>query len=172
MTPLISARLTLRPFTPDDAAFIVKLLNDPGWLRNIGDRKVRNQDDAREYLRNGAIAHAARHGFALGAIERRNDGALIGMCGLIRREGLDDVDLGYALLPSYRGQGYAREAAAAWLASGFERFALKRIVAITSVDNAASGKVLEAIGMRFERRLRVPGHDDDSLLYAAQRPSP
>ena len=167
MTPLVTARLTLRPFTPDDAAFIVELLNDAGWLRHIGDRKVRTQDEAREYLRKGAIAHAAQHGFALGAVERSSDGTLIGMCGLIRREGLDDVDLGYAFLPAYRGQGYAREAAAAWLACGFERFGLKRIVAITSVDNAASGKVLDAIGMRFERRLRVAGHKDDSLLYAA-----
>jgi [ribosomal protein S5]-alanine N-acetyltransferase len=172
MTPLATARLTLRAFTPDDAAFIALLLNDPGWLRHIGDRKVRTPDDAREYLRNGAIAHAARHGFALGAVERRSDGALIGMCGLIRREGLGDVDLGYAFLPAYRGQGYAREAATAWLACGFERFGLQRIIAITSVDNAASGKVLEAIGMRFEQRMRVAGHEDDSLLYAAERPSP
>jgi [ribosomal protein S5]-alanine N-acetyltransferase len=172
MTRLTTARLTLRPFTPEDAAFIVELLNDPGWLRNIGDRKVRTQDDAREYLRSGAIAHAAQHGFALGAVQRSNDGTLIGMCGLIRREGLGDVDLGYAFLPAYRGQGYAREAAAAWLSCGFERFGLKRIVAITSVDNAASGKVLEAIGMRFERRLRVKGHEHESLLYAAQRSHP
>jgi [ribosomal protein S5]-alanine N-acetyltransferase len=168
MTPLATARLTLRAFTADDAAFIVELLNDPGWLRNIGDRKVRTQDDAREYLRKGAIAHAALHGFALGAVQRRSDGALIGMCGLIRRESLDDVDLGYAFLPAYRGQGYAREAAAAWLHIGFERFGLQRIVAITSVDNAASGRVLEAIGMHFERRMRVAGHEDDSLLYAAE----
>ena len=170
MTPLITARLTLRPFAPDDAAFIVELLNDPGWLRNIGDRKVRTQDDAREYLHKSAIAHAALHGFALGAVQRNRDGALIGMCGLIRRDGFDDVDLGYAFLPAYRGQGHAREAAAAWLACGFERFDLKRIVAITSVDNAASGKVLEAIGMRFEQRMRVAGHEEDSLLYAALAP--
>lgn len=163
-----TARLALRPFTLDDAPFIVELLNDPGWLRFIGDRKVRTADDARRYLTHGPIAHAAKHGFALAAVALQNDAASIGMCGLIRREGLDDVDLGYALLPAYRGRGYAREAAAAWLACGFEDFGLQRIVAITSVDNAASGKVLEAIGMRFERRLRVAGHDEDSLLYAAQ----
>lgn len=166
-----TARLTLRPFTLDDAAFIVLLLNDPGWLRFIGERKVRTVDEARNYLTNGAIAHAKKHGFALGAVQRTSDGALLGMCGLIRREGLDDVDLGYAFLPAYRGQGYAREAAAAWLACGFERFGLKRIVAITSVDNVASGKVLEAIGMRFEQRMRVAGHEEDSLLYAAQASS-
>jgi [ribosomal protein S5]-alanine N-acetyltransferase len=164
-------RLTLRPFTQNDAAFIVELLNDPGWLRFIGDRQVRTADDARAYLTNGPLAHAAKHGFALGAVERTSDGALIGMCGLIRREGLDDVDLGYALLPAYRGQGYAREAAAAWLACGFERFGLQRIVAITTLDNAASGRLLEAIGMRFEKRMRVAGHEEDSNLYAAQRPA-
>ena len=166
-----TARLTLRSFTLDDAAFIVELLNDADWLRFIGDRRVRTPDDARAYLTQGTIAHASRHGFALGAVQRSADGALMGMCGLIRREGLDDVDIGYALLPAYRGQGYAREAAAAWLACGFERYGLQRIVAITTLDNLASGRVLEAIGMRFERRLRVPGHDDDSLLYAAQAPT-
>jgi len=165
-----TARLTLRPFTLENAAFIVELLNDPGWLRFIGDRKVRTIGDAREYLRKGPIAHATKHGFALAAVQRTGDGALVGMCGLIRREGLDDVDLGYALLPAFRGQGYAREAAAAWLACGFERFDLQRIVAITALDNVASGKVLDAIGMRFERRLRVAGHEEDSLLYAAQAP--
>jgi [ribosomal protein S5]-alanine N-acetyltransferase len=161
-----TARLTLRPFTQNDAGFIVELLNDPGWLRFIGDRQVRTRDDALAYLRKGELAQA-KHGFALGAVERTSDGALMGMCGLIRREGLDDVDLGYALLPAYRGQGYAREAAAAWLASGFDSLGLKRIVAITTVDNLASGRVLEAIGMRFEKRMRIAGHDDDSLLYAA-----
>jgi [ribosomal protein S5]-alanine N-acetyltransferase len=165
-----TARLTLRPFTLDDADFIALLLNDPGWLRHIGDRKVRTPDDARDYLTKGPMAHATKHGFALGAVERSSDSELIGMCGLIRREGLDDVDLGYAFLPAYRGQGYAREAAAAWLACGFERYRLRRIVAITSVDNVASGKVLEAIGMRFERRMRVAGHEEDSLLYAAEVP--
>lgn len=172
MPPLETARLTLRAFTQGDAAFIVELLNDPDWLRFIGDRKVRSIADAQTYLSNGPIAHETTHGFALGAVQRTGDGALVGMCGLIRREGLDDVDLGYAFLPAYRGQGYAREAAAAWLACGFERHGLRRIVAITAVDNAASGKVLEAIGMRFERRLRVPGHDDDSMLYATQRSHP
>ncbi len=167
MTPLRTTRLTLRAFTPDDAAFIVELLNDPGWLRFIGDRhQVRTLDDALAYLRKGEVA-LTKNGFALGAVQRTSDGALIGMCGLIRREGLDDVDLAYAFLPAYRGQGYAREAAAAWLACGFERLGLSRIVAITAVDNVASGKVLEAIGMRFERRMRIAGNEEDSLLYAA-----
>ncbi|MDH4290030.1 MAG: GNAT family N-acetyltransferase [Aquincola sp.] len=170
-SPLLrTARLTVRSFTAADAAFIVELLNDPGWLQHIGDRKVRTEDEARAYLRDGPLAAQARHGFALWAVRRAGDepdGTPIGMCGLLRREGLDDVDIGYAFLPRARGRGYAQEAAAAVLADGFSRLALERIVAITGVDNAASGRVLEAIGMRFERRLRVAGHDADSLLYAA-----
>lgn len=169
--PLLrTPRLTVRPFTLADAAFIVELLNDPGWLRHIGDRKVRTLDEARAYLRDGPHAAQARHGFALWAVRRLEDdpdGTPIGMCGLVRREGLDDVDLGYALLPAVRGLGLAREVAAAVLAHGFGVLGLPRIVAITNVDNAASCRVLEAIGMRFERRVRVPGHADDSLLFAA-----
>jgi len=159
-------RLVLRPFTLDDASFIVELLNDPDWHRFIGDRGVRSEDDARAYLRDGPLAHAARHGFALGAVTLRENDAPIGMCGLIRRDTLPDVDIGYALLGAHRGRGYAREAAAAWLALGFERFGLSRIVAITKPDNAASARVLESIGMHFERRLRLPDHTEDSLLYA------
>jgi [ribosomal protein S5]-alanine N-acetyltransferase len=169
---LQTPRLSIEPFALGDAAFIVELLNDPGWLRYIGQRNVHTADDARAYLRNGPLAAQARHGFALWAVRRRDaagDAAPVGMCGLVRRDGLDDVDLGYAFLPAARGQGLAREAAAAVLRHGFEQLGLTRIVAITSVDNLASGRVLEAIGMGFERRLRVAGHDDDSLLYAAGR---
>jgi [ribosomal protein S5]-alanine N-acetyltransferase len=165
-----TARLALRPFTQGDAPFIVELLNDPGWLRFIGDRGVRNEDDARAYLHDGPVAHAARHGFALGLVTLRSDATPIGMCGLIRRDTLPDADIGYAFLPAFRGRGYAREAAAAWLARGFERHGLPRIVAIVSPGNAASARVLESIGMRFEQRLRLPGYEDDSLLYAAARP--
>jgi ribosomal-protein-alanine N-acetyltransferase len=169
---LLTPRLAVRAFTLEDAAFIVELLNDPGWLKHIGDRGVRTLDDARRYLIDGPIAAGARQGFALWAVLRRDDasGVPIGMCGLVRREGLEHVDLGYAFLPAARGQGFAREAAAAVLKHGFERLGLARIVAITAVNNEDSGRVLEAIGMRFEQRTRVPGHAEDSLLYAADAP--
>lgn len=168
---LRTPRLTIRAFTLGDAAFIVELLNDPGWLKHIGDRGVRTIDDACRYLSDGPLAAAERNGFALWAVVKtEGDERPIGMCGLIKREGLDDVDLGYAFLPAARGQGLAREAAAAVLAHGFVRLGLRRIVAITAVDNEASGRVLEAIGMRLERRMRVPGHAGDSLLYAADAP--
>jgi len=152
-TVLTSERLALRPFDEGDADFILELVNDPEWLRNIGDKQVQSLDDARRYLRDGPMAMQARHGHGLCCVERRSDGRPIGMCGLIRRDTLDDVDLGFAFLPRGRGQGHAREAAAVMLAHGFGRLALKRIVAITDLDNTASVRVLEAVGMRFERIL-------------------
>ena len=167
---LWTARLAIRCFAPDDAPFIVELLNDPDWLRHIGDRGVRPLAAARRYLHDGPLAMQAQEGFALWAVQRRDDSRLLGMCGLLRRAGLDDVDVGYAFLPAARGQGYAREAAAAVLAHGFQALGLRRIVAITSPDNDASARVLEAIGMRYERRLRVAGHQADSLLYAKEQP--
>ena len=96
-----------------------ELLNDPDWLRFIGDKQVRSLDGARHYLRNGPMAMVEKHGHGLCCVERRSDGQALGMCGLIKRESLDDIDLGFAFLPAARGQGYAREAAAAVLASGF-----------------------------------------------------
>jgi ribosomal-protein-alanine N-acetyltransferase len=169
-TVLTTPRLLIRSFTLADAPFIVELLNDPDWLRHIGDRQVRTLEQARAYLRDGPLAAARRQGFSLWAVQGREaegESTPLGMCGLVRRAGLDDVDLGYAFLPAARGQGLAREAAAAVLAHGFGPLGLARIVAITSIDNLASGRVLTSIGMRLERRLRVPGHDDDSLLYSA-----
>ena len=166
MQTLHTERLTIRPFTEDDAAFIVELLNDADWLRFIGDKNVHSLDDARRYLRNGPIAMAARHGHALACVERRSDGQALGMCGLIKRDSLDDVDLGFAFLPAARGHGYAREAAAAVLRFGFDALALRRIVAITDVDNAASARVLEAVGLRFECLTEAIGDDPPLRLFA------
>ena len=150
---LQTERLAIRPFTEDDAAFILELVNDAEWLRFIGDKNVHSLDGARRYLRDGPLAMLARHGHALGCVERRSDGREIGMCGLLKRDSLDDVDLGFAFLPAARGLGYAREAAAAVISFGVGTLGLKRIVAITDPDNQASARVLEAAGLRFERLL-------------------
>lgn len=150
---LQTERLTIRPFTEDDAAFILELVNDAEWLRFIGDKNVHSLDDARRYLREGPLAMYARHGLGLCCVERRNDGLALGLCGLIKRETLDDVDLGFAFLPGARGRGYAREATAAVLSDGLRTKGLRRIVAITDPGNQASARVLEATGLRFERLL-------------------
>ena len=170
MTPLHSERLVMRPFTEDDAALILALVNDADWLRFIGDKNVQDLDDARRYLREGPLAMYRRHGFGLCRVEQRSDGAALGMCGLLQRETLADVDVGFALLPAGRGQGYAREAAAAMLAHGFGTLGQARIVAITDPANDASARVLEAVGMRFERVVQLEPGAKTLRLYAAGAP--
>jgi RimJ/RimL family protein N-acetyltransferase len=158
-------RLALRPLTEADDTFVLELLNDPSWLRYIGDRGVHTLQQAREYVRNGPMAMHARHGFGLDAVVLRESGLPIGICGLIRRDTLDDVDIGFAFLPAYCGLGYAREAATAVLrhAGGL---GLQRIVAITVPANAASIRLLESIGFQFERMLRMRDDPDELRLYA------
>jgi len=168
MQSLHTERLTIRPFSEDDAAFILELVNDADWLRFVGDKQVHSLDDARRYLRDGPLAMQARHGHSLCCVVRRGDGAALGMCGLIRRDTLDDVDLGFAFLPAARGQGHARESAAAMLAHGFGPLGLKRIVAITDIDNPASARVLEALGLRFERLLETVGDAKALRLFAIE----
>ena len=151
MHVLETDRLTLRRLTLDDAEFIFRLVNDPSWLRFIGDKNVRNLEDAVRYLREGPLDMYERYGFGLYRVEERETGAVAGMCGLIKRDTLPDADVGYAFLPEFRGKGYAYEAAAAVLEHGHRVFGLKRILAIVSPDNASSIRVLEKAGMKFER---------------------
>ncbi|MEO8346605.1 MAG: GNAT family N-acetyltransferase [Betaproteobacteria bacterium] len=159
-------RLLLRRLTLDDAPFIVELLNDPDWLRFIGDKGVRTQDDARNYLRKGPLAMYEREGFGLYLTEIKDGHIPIGMCGLIKRDSLEDVDIGFAYLPAYRTQGYALEAAAAVLAHGRSDFGLMRIVAITSPDNVRSGVLLEKLGMTLEKTVKLDARDE-VRLYAS-----
>ena len=121
---LETARLSLRRLEASDAAFLVELLNQPSFLTNIGDRGVRTVEDAHRYLREGPLAMYARHGFGLWHVSRRADGAVLGLCGLLKRDVLPDVDVGYALLPQFWGQGYAFEAAQATVRHASSRFAL------------------------------------------------
>jgi RimJ/RimL family protein N-acetyltransferase len=157
-------RLILRELEAEDAAFILELLNDPAWLRYIGDKGVRTLDDARAYIRNGPGDMYARHGFGLYRVETKNDGTPVGICGLLKRETLPDVDLGFAFLPAFRAQGYAREAAVATLVHARNVLKIERVVAITSIDNENSGKLLEKIGLRFERMLQLDGGDEVKLF--------
>lgn len=167
---VVTDRLALRPLTAGDAEFILALLNDPAWLEFIGDRGVRTVEDARGYLEKGPIAMHARHGFGLYRVERKADGTPIGMCGLIRREGLDDVDLGFAFLPEFRSQGYALESARATMALARSAFGLKRVVAVTSVANRDSIRLLEKIGFRFERMVRLPKDEEEIMLFGCETP--
>jgi RimJ/RimL family protein N-acetyltransferase len=164
-------RLILRRLSPDDAAFILELLNDPAWLRFIGDRGVRTLEDAHTYILNGPMAMYARLGFGLYLSELKGSGVPIGICGLIKRDSLEDLDIGFALLPKFRGEGYAYEAASATMAYGKNVLGLKRIVAITSPDNQVSAGLLKRLGLKFERMVRLPGDPRDVKLFACEMES-
>ena len=155
MNPIRSPRLELRELTLQDDEFILQLLNGESFLRFIGDKGVRTLSDAREYIAQGPIASYRRFGFGLYLSSLRDRATPVGICGLVKRESLEDVDLGFAQLSRHCARGYATEAAAAVLAYGREVLALRRIVAITAPDNAASIAVLEKVGFQFERLIRL-----------------
>jgi len=163
-----TARLALREFTAEDAPFILRLVNDPAWLRFIGDRGIRTLADAAAYIAQGPVASYARCGYGLWLVARKTDGAPLGMCGLLKRDTLEDADLGFAFLPEFGGQGYAHEAAAATLAHGRAACGLRRIVAITAPDNARSIRLLEKLGFRFERLVRLVPDKPETKLFASE----
>jgi len=166
MIVLETDRLALRWATEDDAPFFLELLNDADWIRFIGDRGVRTIDGARGYIADKLTSSYTRHGFGLYVATEKSSGERVGICGLIRRATLPDVDVGYALLPRHRGKGYALEATRAVIDHGRETFGLRRLVAITIPENRDSIRVLERAGMTFERIVRMPDDDDDLALYA------
>lgn len=170
MKVLETERLILRRLTKDDAAFIFELVNDPAWLKFIGDRGVRTLEDARDYIVKGPVAMYERLGFGLYLVELKENRAPIGMCGLLKRDSLEDVDIGFAFLPRYRAQGYAHEAAAGAMAYGWDVLGLKRVVAIVSADNHGSARLLERVGFRFERMIRLPEDAEEIRLFVADHP--
>jgi [ribosomal protein S5]-alanine N-acetyltransferase len=163
---LETERLVLRHLTKSDAAFIQELVNDPDWLRYIGNKNVHSSEDAVRYLREGPLEMYRRHGHGFYAMQLKPRGESIGICGLIRREGLEEVDLCFAVLPSYRRQGYATEAAAATLEYAKQVMKLKRVLAITTPDNPVSARLLEKLGMRLEKRITLGGEELD--LYSTR----
>jgi RimJ/RimL family protein N-acetyltransferase len=163
-------RLSIRRLTEDDAEFILELLNEPSFLLNIGDRGVRTIAGARTYIANGPIASYQRFGFGLFLVTLKGSGIPTGICGLLKRESLEDVDIGFAFLPNYWSQGYAFESASAIMDYGWNVLKLKRIVAITAPHNQASGKLLEKIGLRFEKMIKLPDHGGENKLFGCNAP--
>ena len=168
MTVVQTQRLILRRLTLDDAAFMLRLLNDAAWLQYIGDRGVRTLEAAREYLRTGAIDMYTRLGFGLYLVELNSTHEPIGICGLIKRDTLPDVDLGFAFLAQFRGGGYAYESAAATLGYARATLGMQRIVAIVSPENQRSIALLEKLGFHFEQSLRLPPNEArETSLFAS-----
>jgi RimJ/RimL family protein N-acetyltransferase len=164
MNILETERLSLREFTADEAPFVLELVNEPSFIQNIGDRGVRTLSDAVRYIEAGPISSYARNGFGLYVVTLKESGESIGMCGLIKRDALDDVDIGYAYLPRFWSKGYAVEAALAVKEQG-RTLGLKRLVGVTDPANTGSIRVLEKIGFRFERMVNLSADDIDLKLF-------
>ena len=157
-------RLLLRHMAVSDAAFMLDLLNDESWIRFIGDRGVRTLDQARDYILNGPVEMVERLGFGFYVVESKESGCPLGVCGLAKRDFLDDVDIGYAFAPQCRGQGYAFEAASRVLVHAKNDIGLRRVVATVRPDNAASIRLLVKLGLRFEHALDRPEGGDLHLF--------
>ncbi|WP_326535874.1 GNAT family N-acetyltransferase [Pseudorhodoferax sp.] len=158
-------RLVLRRLTLDDAPFYLQLLNGPTWLAHIGDRQVRTLEDAQAHIRANILAPYATLGFGMYLVQRRSDGAALGLCGLVQREALPAPDIGFALLQAHEGRGFAREAAQAVLRHAFGALALPRLLAITAPTNVRSTRLLADLGFAFQGM--VPVGDRSLRLYAA-----
>ena len=171
MIVIETPRLRLRTATLDDAPFYLALVNEPAFIDAIGDRGIRTVTAARRAIVDGPMAMQRSLGHSLCLVERKHDGAPIGMCGLIKRDTLPHVDIGYAILAQYAGQGYATEAAAGVLAHAAS-LGMERVLAITSPGNAGSNAVLRRIGMRFEKTVHLAQGDPGTLLYSYECPAP
>ena len=168
MKVLETERLILRWLSPEDAEFILQLVNEPSWLRFIGDKGVRTTNDARAYILKGPVEMYSRLGFGLYLVGLKKEGSSIGICGLIKRDSLKDVDLGFAFLPAYWGNGFAYEAASAVMAYAEKVLGLKRVLAITSLDNDRSIKLLEKLGLRLERITKLAPDSEEVRLFGTE----
>jgi RimJ/RimL family protein N-acetyltransferase len=164
-TILETERLTLRRANLGDAEFILRLLNEPSFLRFIGDRRVRTLPDAERYIADRLIASYERNGFGLWVVERRDAAGPIGICGLVKRDTLPDPDIGFAFLPEFWGRGFAFESAAGVRRYALDVLALTRLLAITNPDNSASIRIVEKLGLVFDRSLSLTTGEPEVNLY-------
>ena len=160
---LETERTSLRQFEESDAAFVLELLNDPAWIANIGERNVRTLEQARAWIAEKLVASYRQNGYGLWAMQRRSDDALLGMCGLLQREGLPTLDVGYALAPAFRRQGYAREAVLACLAYARDELGIRRVLAIVAPHNLPSIRLLESVGMTRDANRYF---EDETLVFS------
>lgn len=163
---LETERLRLRTLTREDTAFIIELLNSPGWLQYIGDRGVRTEENALAFLENGPFKSYRQHGYGLWLVESKADGRPLGMCGILRRDALEHPDIGFAFLPEYTGKGYALEVASATVRYAKDTLAIPILSAIALPNNTNSIRLLEKLGLHFVRTLCLPGSEEELLLYS------
>jgi [ribosomal protein S5]-alanine N-acetyltransferase len=158
-------RLILRKFTVDDASFILGLLNTPSWLRFIGDRNVHSVEEAKQFLLKGYLKSYETHGFGFYVTVEKSTQNPIGMCGLVKRDSLEDVDIGFAFMPEFMGKGYGFEAASATLKYAKIVLKLEKVIAIVDPENVVSIALIKKIGLQFERMVRLSADDIELMLF-------
>lgn len=163
-----TSRLFISKITLKDSRFFLELVNTPHWLKYIGDRKIKTVKDAKTYLRNVTLKSFTDFGFGFYKLQIKDTNKTIGICGLVKRKQLDDVEIGFALLPEYEGKGFGYEASLSVLELAKETFGLKKITAITLPTNISSIKLLEKLGLTFEKKVK-PFEDDEELLLFAKK---
>jgi RimJ/RimL family protein N-acetyltransferase len=163
---LETERTILRKVTESDADFVLDLLNQPSFIKYIADRNVRTLEQSREYIESRFTASYEKFGFGMWAVVSKESGEIMGVCGFVRREGLPEADIGFAFLPQFEGKGYAFEAASAIMRYGRDVLKLPRVLAITSMDNTRSQRLLEKIGLKYERIVSLPGSTEELKLFS------
>ena len=165
---LRTERLELSWLTLDDAALMLAIWNDPACMHFVGDRGVRTPEEAEAAMRDGALHLYTSYGYGPFRVTRIEDAATMGICGLFRRDGLEEPDVGFALLPEYCGKGYGFEASRAVLDHARDTLAIPAVTAIVSAENEASIGLLEKLGLSFDSVIRLPGEDSDVHLYRTE----
>jgi len=168
MNIIETERLILREFTLDDSAFMLDLLNQPSFIQFIGDRGVRTMEDACDIIAKRYIEAYEQLGFGIYLTLLKEDQTAIGICGLVKRDGLDDVDIGYAFLPQYWSKGYATESATAVLYYARNTLGIKRVLGITTIDNHSSIHVLEKLGFKFQRMVKLSEDGGELKLFESE----
>lgn len=166
LSVIVTERLSLREMSAADAGFVLEILNDPGFIRFVGDRGVRSLEDAARYASERFVESYRQNGFGLWLVETKDEKVPVGMCGLLKRKELNVVEVGYAFLPSFRARGYAFEAAAAVKTYARDVLKLPRLHAVVNPDNAVSIRVIEKLGMKYEHPVRLLGESSDISLYS------
>ncbi len=165
---LETEHLRLRWLTLDDAELMLAIWNDPAFIRHVGDRGIRTIDEARAAMAKGALQLYEKYGYGPYHMALKDDDTAIGICGLFRRDNLDDPDIGYGVLPEYCGKGYGYEGSRAVMQHARSNLALDRVIAIISPDNEASIGLIRKLGLRFERMHRMHEDDDEVCMYGVQ----
>ncbi|KMQ69800.1 GNAT family acetyltransferase [Chryseobacterium sp. FH2] len=161
-------RLIIRPMSLDDKEFIFELYNRPKFIKYIGNRNIKTVSDAENYIKNRFLPQMEKLGFGNYLIVTKEGNHKIGGVGIFEREGLDVVDIGFSLLEEFEGKGYAYEAALKVKSVGMGDFGLKKISAITSKDNFSSQRLIEKLGLKFQKHVTLPDEDEELMYYETE----